>query len=265
MTKSKATKDLARQLYQDGANTEDIAIMCKTSQRTIQRWIKKFQSEPRVANNSISVDCFTNDKNDVSDPLISQESLDIELSENLDLTITPKMANRLLRLTEKALVSLENCLSDPEAKPTDKIKAASLIGEWAGLKGSNVVKRISHAFDLDLNPELVDTSTGNGKLIPRKVLKAQEIKEENYICELEELEKEKEYYNNELSRYFDKHHNLPTELDDKLFDLHSFLSIMEYDEFFPKEYEKYIKCRKELVERGYDLKQFDSEFKYFSG
>jgi hypothetical protein len=58
---------------------------------------------------------------------------DITDCREFDLTLSRRMAIRLLNLSHTALNVVEDTLLDPDARRTDKLRAAKLVGDWIGL------------------------------------------------------------------------------------------------------------------------------------
>lgn len=127
-------KILAKKLYQQGKNSALIAQNCEITQRTAQRWIKDFQKE------KVIVTGIGNNKTDqeVTEPIAALKQIsETEPGQNIELTMTSRIAVRLLNLTERAVVAVEDCLQDSNCSYAVKLKAADLVGQWVGLKNND--------------------------------------------------------------------------------------------------------------------------------
>jgi hypothetical protein len=133
-----------------------IAAKLGTSVRTIQRWLK---DEKPV---SVKVVTMKADK-DSNPPTLkmSAKCRDNAASDRFDIGLSRRMAIRLLNLSEAALGAVEECLNDPDARRTDKLRAAALIGDWLGLGSPArhpsgqfiaIPDRLQEVFAIDLVP-----------------------------------------------------------------------------------------------------------------
>ncbi|MDJ0733253.1 MAG: helix-turn-helix domain-containing protein [Nostocaceae cyanobacterium] len=254
MAKNDKAKNLARKLFYEGKGSDTIAQHCGVSRRTIQRWIGEFkqapvtittQGETTATESFQTIDVAKTSPNDAQmSPTILPELEKIATlkpDETLDLTITSRMAIRLLNVTEKAIASIEDCLTNPDTRQADKLKAAQIVGNWVGLnsKYGSALDQVSRIFDL--NSEAIDTSTGVATVVPEKLLKARE--------------KEIRRYNMKLSGDFFETKKLPNSLDEKNFDLDVFLGYMRDLDApnYNKGYPLYTKAKDILRSRGYDI------------
>lgn len=132
MAATKATKNTARQLYQQGNDSAHIAKICGVSQRTVQRWVKSFEKE------KVTVVGQRN--------LAEPEAQTIEVlpaleatsrtsnGQSVELTLTARTAARLLNLSELAISAVEDVLSDGDSSPMSKLRAAQIVGKWVGFE-----------------------------------------------------------------------------------------------------------------------------------
>lgn len=252
MARNKKAKDLAQKLYQQGITTDVIAESCQVSRRTVQRWIKEFE-KPSVtivgSGETTGKQEFQSDDVVKVSPTTIVPTLEnvanLNPGETVDLKITSRLAIRLLNLTQLAVSSLEDCLTDPNARRADKLKAVQLIGDWMGLTdGISVLNKLASDFDL----EIIQSHNSLASFTPKKLLSAQkesEIKIKKQILS----------YNQELSQQFAQSRKLPDVLDEK-FDASLFLNWFECDEDEDEDEERhslYIKAKNILQLRGYSV------------
>ena len=185
MVSKKKERELAQKLYLEGESTDLIAQRCSTSRRTIQRWVKDFEKEPATI--TVKAETATKEpfqennsaktsSNDVETSLDDAKILptlekvaELQSGDELDMTLSSKMALHLLKLTEKSLCALDDCLTNPDVRSADKIKAAQLIGEWTGLKDGQVLQRVTRAFDISDLRQTLDVDTSKVTLVPRAI------------------------------------------------------------------------------------------------
>lgn len=287
MTRNKKARDLARKLYLEGESTDLIAQRCKTSRRTIQRWIKDFEKEPAtitIKSEPITTESFqqTNNANTTSNDVETsvndveilptlEKAANLQNSNKLDLTITSRMAVNLLKLTEKSLSVLDDCLSDSDVRKADKLKAIQLIGEWSGLKDGSVLQRLMHTFNQDDLNENLDVDTSSASFVPKPIADAkrqeqrkreQREQEARRIQKIEHLERI-QIYSQEIYRDFCKNQQLPENLNQDLFDFHEFLDSLDPNE--KTDYEHYEilrnKALQSLWKRGYQEELILAGFK----
>lgn len=260
MTKNNDTRNLARKLYIEGENTDLIAEQCKTSRRTIQRWIKDFEQElVTIKAKAETASTEASQENNVA----QTSSNDAEMSSNvrsndaeilptlekvaslkdgdeLDLTVSTRMALHLISLTEKSLVALDECLTDPNVRTVDKIKAAELVGQWSGLKDGKVLQQVLNKFDL--TDKGVGTSKTTTTLIPNRLAEAKEIHRRatvEYTHEICDVFMEDDYY-------------FPEFMEKEIFDIKLFLELLETEDIEEPGYEFLKKGIAVLCERGFE-------------
>lgn len=144
MAKNSELKKEALRLRQAGMAVSKIAAILKVSSRTIQRWIK---DESPV---KVKVVAMKADK-DVSNNVAK----DVVTSDEFDLSLSRRMAIRLVNLSEAALDAVEDCLNDPDARRADKLRAASMIVDWLGLRNTFVTPvqgRVEKCLKVQLTP-----------------------------------------------------------------------------------------------------------------
>ncbi|MBE9216302.1 helix-turn-helix domain-containing protein [Plectonema cf. radiosum LEGE 06105] len=259
MTKHNKARDLARKLYLEGQSTDLIAQKCETSRRTIQRWIQGFdkelvtikakgQTSSTEASQEICGAEMSSDDVEVSSNVILNDAeilptlekvASLKSSDELDLTVSSRMALHLINLTEKSLLALDDCLTDPDVRTVDKIKAAELVGKWTGLDGGRVVEKILNKFDL--TNEGIDAEKSTTVIIPRKLAEAKRKRQEL-----------KDDYHEEIYDNFVKNNYFPKLLDKNFFDLERFLSDIECLDMQSEEHNFCERAKIILCERGYE-------------
>lgn len=255
MTKNSKARDLARKLYIQGENTDSISQQCETSRRTIQRWIKDFEQE-LVTIKSKPETTFIDE---LQDKVVAEApSDDVEVSANvaeilpqlekvaslkngdeLDLTLSSKMALHLINLSEKSLATLDACLTDPDVRTVDKLKAVQLIGEWVGLKEGNVLRQILGKFDLA--DEDVDTEKATITLVSRRLSEARKIKKKAIAEYTEQL----------YGDFVEKDYYFPEFIEKEYFDIKSFLELLQYSDVEEEGYDFLKKGIGTLCELGF--------------
>lgn len=235
MTKNSKARDLARKLYIEGESTDSIAQQCETSRRTIQRWIKDFEQElvtikakaettsteayqeKSVAEApSDDVEVSANVPSNVAEILPTLEKVaSLKDGDELDLTLSSRMALHLISLSKKSLVALDNCLTDPDVRTVDKIKAAELVGQWAGLKDGKVLQQVLNKFDL--THENVDVKTATTALIPKKLAEAKKVHKQAT----------QEYTHELYGGFVENNYYFPVAVDEEYFDIELFLQSLE--------------------------------------
>lgn len=238
MAKDNEKRDLARKLYIEGENTDLIAKQCKTSRRTIQRWIKDFEQEPVTIKAKAET---TSTEASQENHVVQASYSDVEMSSNvtsndaeilptlekvaslkdgdeLDLTISSRMAIHLISLTEKSLLALDDCLTSPDVRTADKIKAAELVGQWAGLKDGKVLTQVLNKFDL--THEDINVKTATTALIPKKLAEAKKVHKQATF----------EYTDNIYGEFVENDYYFPVTIEKEFFDIKLFLQFLEYQD-----------------------------------
>ena len=105
----------ALQLLAQGLNQQEVADAIGVSRRTISRWLQS----PEFKNLSFGL------VGQVKPP--PQPAQAEAIRERLSDPLTPQ------DLVTDALAAVRDILTDPEARNCDRLKAATLVGEWAGL------------------------------------------------------------------------------------------------------------------------------------
>jgi hypothetical protein len=148
MARSSEQKNEALKLHKSGMAPSRIAEKLGTSARTIQRWLK---DESPV---KLKIVAMKADKDVV--PSVAKNVA--TSNEKFDIGLSRRMAIRLLNLSDAALTAVEDCLSDPDARRADKLRAAALVGDWLGLSGARhpsgdfvaVPRRVEQTFGVRL-------------------------------------------------------------------------------------------------------------------
>lgn len=148
MAKTDQRKNEALRLHRNGMAPSKIATKLGISLRSVQRWLK---DETPV---SIQVVAMPADKD-------LPPSVPTDCRNKFDMTLSRRMAIRLLNLSEAALNAVEDTLSDPDARRTDKLRAAKLVGDWLGLNGVRnagggfipTSRRVEEVFGVSLTPQ----------------------------------------------------------------------------------------------------------------
>ena len=142
MSEKKRTKTKAFKLLKEGLGHREIAEKLNVSLRSIQRWVK--EAEP------LPVKVLVEEVSDKTTPHSSHE---------FDLTLSRRIAIRLLNLSEAAIGAVENTLSDPDTSTANKLKAAKIAGDWLGLGADaslysepSIIRRAERAFDTEFLP-----------------------------------------------------------------------------------------------------------------
>ena len=117
----RASKDVkalslrAFELMNSGLSFEETAAQLQVSSRTIRRWVSQCKD----------VDILP-DELDEDDYVDSTET-----SANLpEFALKGRDVDQLIPLSLKVL---QEILEDPDARPSDKLRAIGLVGDWAGL------------------------------------------------------------------------------------------------------------------------------------
>ena len=122
MSKNDQRKNEALRLHKNGIVPSKIATKLGVSARTIQRWLKDETPIPvKVVAMKADEDIPPPARKDVAD------------CDKFDMTLSRRMAIRLLNLSEAALGAVEDTLNDPDARRADKLRAAKLVGDWLGM------------------------------------------------------------------------------------------------------------------------------------
>ncbi len=263
MTTEKEAKNLALKLYLQGESTDEIALECGVTRRTIQRWIKEFERTPinlTVQENVTDEkqedvrfekqESVRDEKQNVSEN-IKQEIIPVletivshKRKETLDLKITSKLAIKLLSLTELAMESVENCLADPDTKTADKLKAAQLVGNWVGLDSQeSILKKLIRNFEVEVS--IVDSDTADTALTPSRLAETERRQQQERQWALDLAS---ELYTDEVCNEFISTEQLPTTFDES-FDWDRFWEFLEkWDE---RENTQYVEKAK-LILNGLD-------------
>ncbi|MEM6752671.1 MAG: hypothetical protein AAF630_06865, partial [Cyanobacteria bacterium P01_C01_bin.38] len=138
--------------------------------------------------------------------------------DELDLKISSRMALHLINLTEKSLLALDDCLTSPDIRTADKIKAAELVGQWAGLKDGKVLKQVLSKFDLV--SEGVNTQKATTTLVPQSLAEAKKVEEEIT----------RRYTNEIYGEFVENDYYFPVAFEEKYFDIELFLELLEYQD-----------------------------------
>lgn len=99
----------AIKMLANGDSHPQIAAALGVSTKTIQRWLKK--------------------------PEFTQALTDVQVR-TLEQTVeaaTNDISEKIQRLVPKAIKTLETYLDDPKARGSDRLRAAQILGNWAGL------------------------------------------------------------------------------------------------------------------------------------
>ena len=284
MVSKKKERELAQKLYLEGESTDLIAQRCSTSRRTIQRWVKDFEKEPATI--TVKAETATKEpfqennsaktsSNDVETSLDDAKILptlekvaELQSGDELDMTLSSKMALHLLKLTEKSLCALDDCLTNPDVRSADKIKAAQLIGEWTGLKDGQVLQRVTRAFDISDLRQTLDVDTSKVTLVPRAIA---DVRKQNQQ-KLEQARKTEENehqdlvedYNWRIYQQYCKSRQLPLELDEDLFCVFTFLQFSEPNESLDYQFTEKIRENliNELWKRGIQEELIDAGYLY---
>ncbi|MUH00090.1 helix-turn-helix domain-containing protein [Scytonema sp. UIC 10036] len=255
MKSNKNAKALALKLYQENKLTDEVARRCGVSRRTVQRWFSEFEQTGIViiGKNETSQEETTNNVAAVS-PTISvlEKVANIEPNQTLDLSLSSRLAIRLLNLTESAIATVEECLTNVDVKPTDRLKAAEMVARWVGLDDKerrSVFYQVALSCDADL--QIVDLEKSSATVKPQKVVLAQQKLEEEREREQKAAKQKIIDYNDNVCEYFADYKRLPNELTDD-FDLEHFLNFFQCDEDFIEDYQTYQKALAALRARGYD-------------
>lgn len=126
MSKNDQRKNEALRLHKSGMVPSKIATKLGVSARSVQRWLKDETPVP--------VRVVAMESDEAIPPPIRKNVADC--NDEFDLTLSRRMAIRLLNLSEAALGAVEETLSDHDARRADKLRAAKLVGDWLGLGSS---------------------------------------------------------------------------------------------------------------------------------
>jgi transcriptional regulator with XRE-family HTH domain len=138
-------------LHKSGMAPSRIAEKLGTSARTIQRWLKD-ESPVKVKVLAMKAD----------ESVPQSVAKTVATSEKFDIGLSRRMAIRLLNLSDAALTAVEDCLSDPDARRADKLRAAALVADWLGLSGARhpsgdfvaVPRRVEQVFGVRLADDI---------------------------------------------------------------------------------------------------------------
>ncbi|MUG98748.1 hypothetical protein F7734_43235 [Scytonema sp. UIC 10036] len=258
MKNSKKAKELAWKLYQQKETSDSIAVRCKVSRRTVQRWFKEFEQTPIIITGkgetpeSEDFQANTVTALSLTTPLpILERIANLEPGETLDLTISSRMAIRLLNLAEIALATVEDCLTNSDIKPSDRLKAAQIVGQWVGLDDKDrrsIIAQVALTCGADL--ETVNIEKSSAIVKSRDVLSAQwrlnEEQRQKQAASKERIRK----YNDEIYENFWRTQTLPDSLSQD-FDINYFLNSLECDSDDSEDYKVYQQAVKVLRSRGY--------------
>ncbi|MFL9458055.1 helix-turn-helix domain-containing protein [Tolypothrix campylonemoides VB511288_2] len=254
----------ALKLYQQNKLTDEIARLCEISRRTAQRWVREFEQTGVIitGKNETPQEETTNNVATVS-PTISvlEKVAKIEPNQTLDLSLSSRLAIRLLNLTEVAIATVEDCLTNVDAKPTDRLKAAEMVARWVGLDDKerrSIFSQVTESCDAKL--ATVDLQKSSATVKPQKVLLAQQKLEKEREREQATQKERFHFHNYEISEYFWRTQTLPDELGED-FDANYFLSFLECDEDFTEDYEVYQQALRALDLRGYNVEAYQNSIK----
>lgn len=151
MAKSEKQKNEALRLHKGGMAPSKIAAKMNVSTRTVQRWLRDETPVP------VQVVAMKAD----SDVPQSMAKNVTNCRDKFDFNLSRRMAIRLLNLSEVALDAVEATLTDPDARRSDKLRAAKLVGDWLGLGSAarhasgnfvSVPSRVEQVFATQLAP-----------------------------------------------------------------------------------------------------------------
>jgi transcriptional regulator with XRE-family HTH domain len=107
----------AAQLLARGLSQEETGKQVGVSRRTISRWLCKEEFKNLSFGLVNSSSSSTKNEAEIQSTSQTNDESSCELS----------------HLVPLAFMTLENILTDPDARKADKLKAATLIGQWGGL------------------------------------------------------------------------------------------------------------------------------------
>lgn len=153
MAATKATKSIARQLYQEGHNALFISQRCGVNRRTAQRWVKAFEQEKVIVHGEENLA----DPNTPSVEILPalEAVANTEQNKSVELVMTSRSAIRLINLAESAVATVERVLDNPDSSDISKLRAAQLAGDWLGFKdnGGSVIQKVSNKLGLEFSLE----------------------------------------------------------------------------------------------------------------
>ncbi|MEM6751479.1 MAG: helix-turn-helix domain-containing protein [Cyanobacteria bacterium P01_C01_bin.38] len=147
MALSRFVKAEARKLYLQGVSCQEIAEELEINIRTMQRWAREFDGEAVVIPVVSEVE---------PEPPIEALQRVAEpqqpIGESIELNLTARIAVRLLNLTEVAIDTVEEVLTNGDATHGNKLKAAQMVAQWVGLDENNrstVMSNVTHKLGLN--------------------------------------------------------------------------------------------------------------------
>lgn len=168
MAATKATKNLARQLYQEGHNALFISERCGVNRRTAQRWVKVFEEEKVIVHGEENL---ADPGTPSVDSLPALEAVANAEPIGVELTMTSRTAIRLLNLAESAVAAVEKVLNDDSSASSARLRAAQIAGEWLGFRDSNgsIFEKVSSKLELEstLQSSQSDEITFNSQMKTR--------------------------------------------------------------------------------------------------
>lgn len=151
MARNERTKTQAFKLLKEGLEHREIAKKLNVSLRTIQRWAK--ESEPLPV--TVMVEEFNDKADDKDHPKNTLPNPEF------DITLSRRVAIRLLNLSEAAIATVEETLSNPYTSTANKLRAAKIAGDWLGMGAdpnsyspASLIRRAESAFDTEFLPPL---------------------------------------------------------------------------------------------------------------
>jgi transposase-like protein len=110
----------AYKLLESGMSSSEVARQLQVSPRTLQRWKSRPRLLPLVEGNS-QIEVLDSDN--------------FQKHEFREALLSYKPASKLEALIPIALDQLESILTNPETRPSDRLRACQIIGDWSGLNG----------------------------------------------------------------------------------------------------------------------------------
>lgn len=173
----KKTKQLAAlRLNRQGIATSKIAAKLGVSIRTIQRWLLAEAPLPSEDDQTQALDDSQASEPESGHELSTPSSRD---SEGFDEAVASRTALRLMKLSEAAIGAVEDCLSNPYVKTSDKLKAAQIVGDWLGLGATpanfiSITERVERTFSVrfeeDDSDDSEDDEEPEGCIVTTKVI-----------------------------------------------------------------------------------------------
>lgn len=138
-------KNRAIELLAQGLNPAEVAASISVSLRTLRRWLKD-------ENVIVVAGSHTPEpESPVVEARPEPERLERHV-ETIELSLTARIAVRLLNLTEVAIDNVEDILTS-DASHGSRLKAAQLVSQWVGLNESGgrttVMGNVTHKLGLE--------------------------------------------------------------------------------------------------------------------